>query len=825
MNNNSLQNRLLYAILLPCVAALLISGVLVIVALVNIRAATSHGKFDIGRIAADSIMVSLLDQGIDDTSSLVRMNARIINDDLEDIAGDIVLIKDSIEKMYQEPDAFKPVPIPNYRDIPPGQLQIHWFFDPTMQKDRRFDASDLERAGLLEETYLLGNAGRLLSLIMEKNPDISTMFITTASGINIQYDKDAAFKADIPVDMLPIMRERYWYTAAKNSGALYISDAERDSAGRGLATTISVPFYGKDGTFKGVTGLDIKIENLDKNIQSTVVGENGYAVLLKSTEDDTKIISAPGLGDMEEYEVSDFLGDDAESLIAEIRAEPFGTVRAVVRSSPRNLQRSSPRRDGEPVDSYIMWAPIELTGWTLAYILRVQDIAGLANNTSGEVLRMAKSIADNVDSTIRIITVIWAALLLLVILVAIFVSRFLSRKIAKPINDAFVAKEQANIAKSQFLSNMSHEIRTPIGAIIGMTSIAKASADLSRKDDCLNKIEGASRHLLGVVNDILDMSKIEAGKLELACVDFDFEKMIRNIASMINFRVAEKKQVLTVHIDEAIPRNLRGDDQRLSQVLTNLLGNAVKFTPSGGGIYLEARLLGEENGSCRIRVSVKDEGIGISAEQKDRLFHAFQQAESDTSRKYGGTGLGLVISKNIVEMMGGDISVEAELGHGSEFSFIVLLERGDALAEDEHGTLDMQMDNAGALEGFTVLIAEDVEINREIVAALLEPTLLAIDFAENGEKAVEMFQSNPEKYNMILMDVQMPKMDGFEATRRIRALPIAAATVPIVAMTANVFREDIEKCIEAGMNDHLGKPLDYAVLLEKLRRYLNKKGA
>jgi CheY-like chemotaxis protein len=377
---------------------------------------------------------------------------------------------------------------------------------------------------------------------------------------------------------------------------------------------------------------------------------------------------------------------------------------------------------------------------------------------------------------------------------------------------------------------MSHEIRTPIGAIIGMTAIAKASPGLVRKDDCLNKIDSASHHLLGVVNDILDMSKIEAGKLELVNEDFDFEKMIRNIVNIINFRVAEKDQTLTVQIDDAIPRSLCGDDQRLSQVLTNLLGNAVKFTPGGGTIRLNASLLGEENGVCRIRVGVKDDGIGISAEQKARLFHAFQQAENDTSRKYGGTGLGLVISKNIVEMMGGEINVDSEPGHGSEFYFTVLLERGEDAAQSE-ASKENEAQIDGVFEGFTALIAEDVEINREIAEALLEPTLLTIDFAENGKKAVEMFQKTPEKYNIILMDVQMPEMDGFEATRAIRTIEAARFTgmdstqltpIPIVAMTANVFREDIEKCIKVGMNDHLGKPLDYPVLIEKMRKYLKK---
>jgi signal transduction histidine kinase/CheY-like chemotaxis protein len=503
-------------------------------------------------------------------------------------------------------------------------------------------------------------------------------------------------------------------------------------------------------------------------------------------------------------------------------------------------------------------------------------------------------------------------------------------------------------AKSDFLANMSHEIRTPLNAVIGMTSIGRTAADVERKDYCFGKIGNASTHLLGVINDILDMSKIEANKFELSPVEFVFEKMLQRVTDVIAFRVDEKCQKFSVRIDKAIPRTLVADDQRLAQVVTNLLGNAVKFTPEHGSITLGARLIKEEDGICSIQVEVTDTGIGVSDEQKARLFRSFEQAETGTSRRFGGTGLGLAISKRIVEMMGGRIYAESEPGSGSTFAFIVRAARGTgrttllppgvnwenvrALAVDDEtdvreffgeiarrigfacdtagsaaealdsiaqngdydiyfvdwkmpgmngidmtreiksrapdnsvvimisssewsaiadeaksagvsrflskplfpsaiadllneclGAADTAAD-AGEVDSFGryhVLLAEDVEINREIVLSLLEPTELSIDCAENGAEAVRMFAASPEKYDMIFMDVQMPEMDGYEATRKIRALGLPRAqSVPIIAMTANVFREDVEKCLASGMNDHVGKPLDFDNVLEKLRQYL-----
>ncbi|MDR1376885.1 MAG: response regulator [Synergistaceae bacterium] len=526
------------------------------------------------------------------------------------------------------------------------------------------------------------------------------------------------------------------------------------------------------------------------------------------------------------------------------------------------------------------------------------------------------------------------------------------------IQNAREKSEQASRAKSGFLSNMSHEMRTPMNAIIGMTAIAKSSSDLEKKDYCIKKIEDASTHLLGVINDILDMSKIEANKLDLSAVNFDFEKILQRVVNVVHFRVDEKQQTFSVHIDKDVPRALIGDDQRLMQVLTNLLGNAVKFTPEGGAINLDAHLLKEEDGVCTLQIKVTDTGIGISPEQQSRLFSSFEQAESSTTRKFGGTGLGLAISKRIVEMMGGKIWIESALGKGSTFAFTLQAKRG---TEEHHGLLDpsvnwsnvriLVVDDASEIleyfqelvgkigltcdiaasaeeacalveqksfydlyfvdwkmpgmsgidfsrwikengkgksivimisaaewsaieeeakeagvdkfmskplfastiadcineclgsgslraaedasskemdsfKGYHLLLAEDVEINREIVLTLLEPTGLGIDCAENGAEAVRLYSEAPDKYDMIFMDVQMPELDGYEATRRIRASGIPGAKeIPVVAMTANVFREDIAKCLEAGMNDHVGKPLDFDEVLDRLRKYLPQRKA
>ncbi|GHU91142.1 histidine kinase [Clostridia bacterium] len=381
--------------------------------------------------------------------------------------------------------------------------------------------------------------------------------------------------------------------------------------------------------------------------------------------------------------------------------------------------------------------------------------------------------------------------------------------------------EQASVAKSDFLSNMSHEMRTPLNAVIGMTNIAQSSSDMEKKDYCLSKINEASVHLLGVINDILDMSKIEANKLELSYTEFNFERMVAKIAGMNNFRVEEKHQRLTIKIARNIPDRIVSDEQRLGQVITNLLSNAVKFTPDGGQILLNADMIKDGSDACMLRVEIIDDGIGISEEQQSRLFQSFQQADSSTSRQFGGTGLGLVICKSIVGMMGGAIWVESRSGEGSTFAFTFRAgkgtESGNPLSSDSDAGGFGDIENC--FLGRRILLAEDIDINREIVIDLMEPTRIEIDCAENGIAAVEMFAENPGRYDAVLMDVQMPEMDGYEATRRIRAMKNIpnAASIPIIAMTANVFREDIEKCLASGMNEHLGKPIDVETVIQKLK--------
>ena len=391
-------------------------------------------------------------------------------------------------------------------------------------------------------------------------------------------------------------------------------------------------------------------------------------------------------------------------------------------------------------------------------------------------------------------------------------------------NNLIEAKEAAlesAKAKSAFLANMSHEIRTPMNAIIGMTTVAQNESSPQKIDECLAQIEVASKHLLGVINDILDVSKIEAQKFELGSDEFDFTETLNKIRTIVAGPVERKNQVFEIDCDPSIPRRLIGDDLRLSQVITNILSNAIKFTPDDGRIWLDIKR-GADHGDDRVEliIAVTDTGIGLSLEQQQNLFTAFEQADRSTTKKYGGTGLGLVISKSIVLQMGGDISVVSELGKGSRFEFNVFLTKGSDVELDGEAAVPEEIEEFD-FTGKRILLVEDIEINREIIIALLEGTNIEIDCAENGQIGLEMFSNNQDLYDLIFMDIQMPVMDGFDATVSIRALGTKqAVSIPIVAMTANAFKEDVEKCKACGMNDHIAKPIDFYLLLKKIREHL-----
>ena len=385
------------------------------------------------------------------------------------------------------------------------------------------------------------------------------------------------------------------------------------------------------------------------------------------------------------------------------------------------------------------------------------------------------------------------------------------------------AKEEAvraSMAKGEFLSRMSHEMRTPLNAVIGMIEIASRTDDMDKIDLCLKKAGAASKHLLNVINDILDISKIEEGKLELAEVEFAFEKMVNNVITVVKVKADEKAIQLDLNISEDVPTHINADELRLSQVITNLLTNAIKFTPQNGNVSLNVIRLEEDESHAVLLVEVADTGIGIEKEQQAKLFKPFEQANNKISQKFGGTGLGLAISKQIIEMMGGKIWIESELGKGSKFIFSFPAEKCDGLSLHDEGHQLTASDYDFSTK--TVLAAEDVDINREIIMAILEDTKVTLDFVTNGQEAVDKFRENQNRYDLILMDVQMPVMDGHAATRAIREMNTQSANdITIIAMTANVFKEDIEACLMAGMNGHIGKPISFSALYETLNKYFS----
>lgn len=391
--------------------------------------------------------------------------------------------------------------------------------------------------------------------------------------------------------------------------------------------------------------------------------------------------------------------------------------------------------------------------------------------------------------------------------------------------------EAANLAKSEFLSRMSHEIRTPMNGIVGMSTIAMQNIDNTDKiKDCLEKVIMSSKHLLALINDVLDMSKIESGKVELRHESFNFRAFLQDFENLYGEQAKSKGISYETILASDLEVQIIGDSLRLNQVLSNLLSNALKFTPAKGMIKLRVSKTGEDQENVYLRFEVIDTGCGIAEENYDKIFESFEQENVDVTYKYGGTGFGLSIVKRFTGLMGGGIHVTSVQGSGSTFTvdlpFGKIKESGKPTRfSDINGRNDLAKDCYAVdydFKGKRILLVEDNELNREIAEELIGVTGASVESAEDGVQAVEMFKESAEGYyDLILMDVQMPHMDGYEATRCIRALGRSdAQKVPIFAMTANAFAEDVQKSREAGMNAHISKPLDIRAVYKQMNRYL-----
>jgi len=390
----------------------------------------------------------------------------------------------------------------------------------------------------------------------------------------------------------------------------------------------------------------------------------------------------------------------------------------------------------------------------------------------------------------------------------------------KATENALDIARSANRAKSTFLSNMSHDIRTPLNAVIGFEKLLEHDAENPEKvREHASKIAISSRHLLNLINDILDMSRIESGKTTLSYEPFVLGELLTQLETVIATQVSQKNQRFTLNSDAASTYRIRADRLRLNQILMNLLSNAIKYTPNGGAISLTVKTVkAPAKGKVTLRFSVKDNGIGMSEEFQERIYEPFVREQNSTISGIQGTGLGMSITKNLVDLMGGIITIESKLGEGSTFAVeLLFMLDADGKAEDEPKAEAAEAAKE-SLKGKHFLVAEDNELNAEVIASLLEVEGATCEIAQNGEKAVEAFTSaDAHTFDAILMDIQMPIMDGYEAARHIRhSLHPEALTIPIAAMTANAFADDVQKALDAGMNAHISKPVE----MDKLKEFM-----
>jgi len=619
----------------------------------------------------------------------------------------------------------------------------------------------------------------------ESNQDILEFLVST----NNYYGEERSLRSDFlkvyayirgefldgsgwvpPNDYVPMQRP--WYIgAAENGDGIYFSEPYVDADTGGICISFSQQLLDKEGNSFGIVAIDLNLTRITDYISSQEIANNGYGVLV----DDNL----------------NFTTHRDNLLIGAKMEEAGGGYDRLARMLTEQRTLSAERfMDVDGTDSIAFFRTI-FNGWHIGVIIPRASYLGQVYNLA---------------------IVLGSLGFVLMLILSYMLIRFHTDK---------MRSEEESRSKSSFLARMSHEIRTPMNAVIGMITIAKKSKTMDEVEVCLDKINDSANHLLGVINDVLDMSKIEAGKMELSEMEFLFQDMITQVTTVMNFKLEEGRQNFSVRINENVPKFIIADKQRLAQVITNLLSNANKFTPEGGNIRLSVHQIEDAGSRCKLQVEVEDDGIGISMEQQARLFRSFEQADNSISRKYGGTGLGLAISKKIIDLMDGEIWIESEPEKGSKFIFTINVGVGASENEKEDTGLTDTEFAMDLFAGKHILAADDVEINREILNALLDGTGVTIDSVENGREACDKFAANPEIYDMILMDLHMPEMDGYEATRVIRTMKLAKArTIPIIAMTANVFREDIEKCMLAGMNDHVGKPLDINTIIAKMKHYL-----